>query len=196
MAALDIVAEQGFQGASMSDIAAAAGLAKASLYDYFDSRNELISYAVKLWIVLLEQEGERQIEAVEDPVRQLQIFVESIMESFLADKRTVKITMAVFHLMLSEKSSKKWTSAMFKSVSSVVGTIKQIIEEGARKRMFRPEASEYAGQIALNLMTFLDGISVYYFLDEGRFDLEEQVNLHIRMLIDSLRANRYARRMI
>jgi AcrR family transcriptional regulator len=40
-AAIDLFAERGYEGASMRDLAAAAGISKPVLYDHFDSKQEL-----------------------------------------------------------------------------------------------------------------------------------------------------------
>jgi AcrR family transcriptional regulator len=55
--ALDVFAAAGFHGASMNDIAEAAGVTKPVLYQHFDSKRELYQ-------ALLEEVGNRLIDAI------------------------------------------------------------------------------------------------------------------------------------
>ena len=55
--ALDVFATNGFHGASMNDVADAAGVTKPVLYQHFDSKRELYQ-------ALLEEVGSRLLEAI------------------------------------------------------------------------------------------------------------------------------------
>ncbi|HRE00314.1 MAG TPA: TetR/AcrR family transcriptional regulator [Ilumatobacteraceae bacterium] len=55
--ALNVFARQGYHGASMNDIAEAAGVTKPVVYQHFDSKREL-------YLALLEAVGERLITAI------------------------------------------------------------------------------------------------------------------------------------
>lgn len=56
--ALEVMGAAGYHGASMNDIAEAAGVTKPVLYQHFDSKREL-------YLALLEEVGERLLFAVE-----------------------------------------------------------------------------------------------------------------------------------
>ena len=55
--AVQVFAKQGFHGASMNDIADAAGVTKPVLYQHFDSKQEL-------YLALLEDVGRRMLHAI------------------------------------------------------------------------------------------------------------------------------------
>lgn len=55
--ALDVFSTAGFHGASMNDVAVAAGVTKPVLYQHFDSKRELYQ-------ALLEEVGNRLLEAI------------------------------------------------------------------------------------------------------------------------------------
>lgn len=59
-AALRIFSEKGFAGASMDDIAAAAGISKPTLYQYFPSKDELFT-------AMMSQERDHMLESFEYP---------------------------------------------------------------------------------------------------------------------------------
>ena len=54
---LDVFADAGFHGASMNDVAEAAGVTKPVLYQHFDSKREL-------YLALLEDVGNRLLESI------------------------------------------------------------------------------------------------------------------------------------
>lgn len=58
-AALTVFAQRGFDGASMDDVAAAAGFTKGALYSNFASKDEL-------FLALMEQQVTRRIERIGD----------------------------------------------------------------------------------------------------------------------------------
>ena len=55
--ALDVFAARGYHGASMNDVADAAGVTKPVLYQHFDSKQDL-------YLALLEEVGRRLITAI------------------------------------------------------------------------------------------------------------------------------------
>ncbi|MFK8022750.1 MAG: TetR/AcrR family transcriptional regulator [Ilumatobacter sp.] len=55
--ALDVFADEGFHGASMNDVAVAAGVTKPVLYQHFDSKREL-------YRALLDEVGARLLEQI------------------------------------------------------------------------------------------------------------------------------------
>lgn len=59
-AALVVFSEKGFVGASMDDIAAAAGISKPTLYQYFPSKDELFT-------AMMSQERDHMLESFEYP---------------------------------------------------------------------------------------------------------------------------------
>ena len=73
--ALELFAEKGFKGTSISDIAKAAGVSKGLAYNYFKDKNELM-FAV---FGLLTQELESVFSSInkkEKPDQKLKIFIE------------------------------------------------------------------------------------------------------------------------
>src|ERR671917_607378 len=79
-AASRLIAERGYDAASLEDIAAAAGVSKAVLYDHFASKAELqISLLAESGEALMQFVGERLI-AAEGPAERYRAAIEAFFE--------------------------------------------------------------------------------------------------------------------
>ena len=55
-ATLKLFSQKGYEATSMSQIAELAGIGKGTIYEYFESKEELILNAVKSWVEIMESE--------------------------------------------------------------------------------------------------------------------------------------------
>jgi len=74
-AACKVFARKGFEGATVDDIAEAAGLAKGTLYVYFHSKRDLYRAALKQGIAALIEETQRDLDAAPTPAEKIRAFV-------------------------------------------------------------------------------------------------------------------------
>jgi AcrR family transcriptional regulator len=74
-AAERVFAERGYRPASMNEIAETAGISKALLYSYFDSKEGLYIACVERVRARLFQRAEAAAAAADDPAGQLEAFV-------------------------------------------------------------------------------------------------------------------------
>ena len=72
-----------------------AGVGKGTLYEYFDSKDEMIAEAILIWIGDLI-EGARIIsQKVEDPEIRLRTFVNETMAEFTRDQKAVQTAISI-----------------------------------------------------------------------------------------------------
>lgn len=88
--ALEVFREEGFEAASMSQIAAKVGGSKATLYNYFSSKEELLLAAMHHSATALGRDIMALIGSSGDLRRQLERFAQSLL-SVLADEDTLKL---------------------------------------------------------------------------------------------------------
>ncbi len=186
---IDLFAAQGFEATPVSQIAQAAGVGKGTIYDYFDSKEELFSEAIVAWVEQLDTEARRRLEGVRDPEQRLRRLARVAMEPFLDDERTVRIAIVMFQMLLSDGSrpARDLVRRAFRGFrQAVVDTLLDGVASGA----FRPGIARDAEKIAINLTAYLDGVGLHYYMEERFFDLMQQVDFHIEHLLPSLRAAR------
>ena len=97
-AALDVFAAKGFSAARLDDIAAAAGIAKGTIYLYFKSKDELFEAIVKSTIGVTLGHVEQAVAASPAPASQLLRLVGQAIAGALDDPDRKRVV----HLVLSE----------------------------------------------------------------------------------------------
>ncbi len=91
--AVDLITEQGYDGASMKQIARAAGIGDATIYKYFASKEKIVLayYELSLMIsleLLEEMPGWAEFTLQE----RLQALLDTLLEIFLADREFIAIS--------------------------------------------------------------------------------------------------------
>jgi len=130
-AAKTVFAEKDFAKATISEIASLAGVADGTIYEYFQSKEDiLLSIATNQLHTYLEQvAGAFDIKS---PDRKLRRLIKYHFSSFLSDREFLKVFL--LRLQINEKF---FTSKAFARFRSYCGLIEGVIEEGKAAGVFR-----------------------------------------------------------
>lgn len=86
-AAVAVMGEDGYEGASMRDMAARAGVSVAALYYHFPSKHDLLhEFLDEAYEVLIARLERRLVEAGPDPETRLDTWVATLIWSYLHDE--------------------------------------------------------------------------------------------------------------
>jgi AcrR family transcriptional regulator len=187
LAALELFAEKSFESVSVSEIARAAGIGKGTVYEYFDSKEELILHTIVVWIEEMEVRAERVLDGTQNPEERLRRYIHLVMEAFISDERMVKISLNIFHAVFTrEKLYSRYNLAgeIFRGMRK---TITGMLLDGISRGQFRPEVARDAETIAVNLLAYLDGIGLHYLMSKDYFDLTHQIDFYLDNLFRSLK---------
>ena len=188
-AGMDLFAHQGFEATSISQIAAAAGIGKATVFEYFTSKEELIQFAVSHWLEGWMEGLHASLVDVVDPEERLRTFALGSMSGFLDDPQALKVMLSLFQLGVQGGLDSLMSSPEMMGVwQHAQDGISSAISDGVAQGRFRPEVAAQADAIALNLMVYLDGIGMYHLMLGKQIDVLGQVRLHLDLLLASLRA--------
>lgn len=157
-AALAVFAEKGFNAANVSDVAARAEVSQGTIYWYFDSKDELLTQALRSFF---DDFGQGAVGAVAqcptaaDKLRALG----RAMVDFAAQAA------GLFALFLGywassprrEEAGRLWTGVLVEYKDLVVG----IIEEGVGNGEFKPVDAE---SLVWAMMAAYDGLAAYVML--------------------------------
>lgn len=187
--ALEVFADKGFSAASIANVASAAGMGKGTLYEYFTSKEELISAALLEWLQENEAAAQEFASEVEDPAEQLSEFLRAAAGTFASDDRTVKLTLALFQELLGRGETGPHAELIQRAISFWRQIVVDILMDGVHKGTFRPYVADKAETIATNLMAYLDGIYMYSSISSGMIALEEHLKLHLDILISALKTD-------
>ena len=167
MAALDLFAKNGYHNTSVSAIARHAGISKGLIYNYYESKEDLL----KRVVIMLMEGGDEFLVAMhkEDPNEALrEMFI--LLKDYLIKKKEL------------------YRLAVSLSVQEEVGKfefLKNIIEEKIRvylasfENMLEKKGIDNPRGEALLLGALFDGISLQYILSGKKHQLEETINFLI-----------------
>jgi len=162
IAALEIFTDNGFETASMSQVAAAAGIGKGTIYEYFSSKEELVVFSIMTTVEEMMFQVEKLLDEIDDPVEKLKSYVYSTMEVFVNDKRMVKFMVNMFQVMLLDDEMFSKSRRLSEILVKMRRIVVSIFLDGISKGVFRPEIAKDAENIAINLVAYLDGIAVHF----------------------------------
>jgi AcrR family transcriptional regulator len=94
--AVDLITQQGYEATSMKQIARAAGIGDATIYNYFPTKEKLLLgyYEISIGDVLEQLEETPQLEQFSLQER-LQLLVDGVLERLLPDREFVDITRTI-----------------------------------------------------------------------------------------------------
>lgn len=183
-AAMGIFSEKGFDTASMRLVADAAGVGKGTIYEYFDSKDELVAAAILIWLEDIIEGARLLSQRVDDPELRLRTFVNESMAEFSRDQQAIHTSIAVFQIILSNLDNSEWSEPIQAAFKDTWKILIDILMDGHEKGVFRIGGLQEAQQIAINLLAYLDGICLHYYVSGGRFDLMAQVDHYMKYLME------------
>jgi TetR/AcrR family transcriptional regulator, cholesterol catabolism regulator len=89
--ATNVFCEKGYEGASMRDLSRASGMSLAGLYYYFESKERLLFLIQKHAFTTIVQRLKSRLDGVNDPERQIRVFILNHLEYFLANPAAMKV---------------------------------------------------------------------------------------------------------
>ena len=184
-AGLRVFSRQGYAATSVGRIAREAGVGKGTIYEYFDTKADIFVAAVMEWIRQLEIKTLKHLENIEDPVQRLQGFVEMSMDMVdPIDPDTARLSIDVLQHTLLQSGALYNRRHLMKEVHTGMRRIViNILLDGISSGAFRPEVARDAEKIAINLLGYLDGISLHYLIMENDFDIRQQIHFSLQNIV-------------
>jgi AcrR family transcriptional regulator len=139
-AARRVFARKGFAGASVDDVAEAAGLAKGTVYSYFPSKRDLYLAALHQGIAELIEETKRNVDAARTTSEKIRAFIAARIRYAETDRDFVAIYHAEFG-PVHPASLKKEFKQLYQEQMLV---LQAVIEEGGARGELRRISAEDA----------------------------------------------------
>ena len=171
-AALQVFAEQGYHNASISQISAEAGVSKGLMYNYFESKEELLKILIGS---LLDGEIEIVKSILEKPITE---------ESFIRlSNETVKVLKKhpkqwkLYFSMYSQNEVQEIMKAKYSSDQALF--IEKFIQ------FFKDKGHENPEQQMQYFNTVYGGMKISYIMDPERYPIDKMEELIIKQFITS-----------
>ena len=185
-AALDVFARYGFENASMSQIADAAGISKGTIYLYFDTKIDLTVAAAAAWVAAIEENVALLSETPREPHARLRQLFAATTGAFIEDPRIVMLFLGITQVALRDRALLESLDVVHKVSAPIRRAVVDILLDGVRQGAFRPWVADDADRIATNLVAFVDGIGLHYVSNPNLFDLSDQIDFHVQSLLQYL----------
>jgi len=183
-AAAKVFARRGFSGTLMANIAAEAGIGKGTLYEYFNSKEDLF-FAVFEWFVqATEAEAKVSISALGGSASErLDALSDSLMSSWAQMKDMYSLVMEFWSASASSQMRERFKQAFKNGYSDFRQIVSALIREGIQHGEFRPEVD--AESVAAALVGAWDALLLQAWFDEG-FDPQATARRFMAVLISGL----------
>jgi AcrR family transcriptional regulator len=131
-AVVKVLAEQGLAGLTMERVAKEAGIAKGTLYLYFQDKEELLQSAVQSSMEPLEQELDKILDSELSPNRKLEAIVQQSLSYFEANRNFFRV------FLNPEFTGPRMNREGKDRHRRLVAKVAQVFKEGVERGHFRP----------------------------------------------------------
>ena len=176
-AAAQVFRQKGFHGASMSDIAGAVNLQKASLYQHVSSKQEilleLLERALELLLERISRITTQNISADEKLQRMIREYLQILVENIdlasvlLFEHRSLEGRQRTRHIPNRDKFESLW---------------KDVIIEGVDKKIFTCENPGVATRALLGIMNW----TITWYRPDGELSIEQIADQYSDLLLKGL----------
>jgi len=183
------VFSKGFETANIDQIAKAAGIGKGTIYEYFDSKQEIFQTAVEVWIDQSTKTIRNLLSDIDNPVEALKQFVETATSMFNPNNSEV---LGIFNTIQQQTLSETgiYYNDRYKIRDMCTGgltIITDILLDGISKGTFKPEIARDIDIIARNMLSYLDGIGLWSgLMPKGEFDYTTHVNHFFNLYLEMI----------
>jgi AcrR family transcriptional regulator len=167
-AAIPIFAKNGFRDTKMSDIAISADVGKGTLYEYFESKDDLFLNAFKLWFNYFSDQMQEIVQKESDPLSQLITFFDQYFQTIEEYSDIYFIYFDFWsELTRNQKLDHEEISTVYESLRDLFSTI---LEEGVTKGSF---SEMECSTVSTALVALADGLLMQWLLDRSSFSIRD-----------------------
>jgi len=181
-AAKNLFAEQGYQKATVSDIAKGAKLSEPTIYEYFQSKEEILLTIPDLWVKKHIAELEEQLFGIKGAFNKLRKFMWWHLRCMEKDPLEAKIT---FHFLKTNANFMK--TDVYAQAVLLYSYLLKFFEEGVESGEMKPDLTPYvARSIFIGTM---DHIISRWLLKDMSYSLFDNLEETFDHLVDAFRAS-------
>lgn len=165
-AAAHVFATRGYTGTLIADIAAEAGIGKGTIYEYFNSKEDLF-FAVFEWFVrTTEADAKVSIQALGgSATERLEALSDSLMKSWLQMLDMFSLVMEFWSASASSRMRQRFKRAFREGYSDFRQIVSNLIRDGIQRGEFRPEVD--GESVAAALVGTWDALLLQAWFDEN-----------------------------
>jgi TetR/AcrR family fatty acid metabolism transcriptional regulator len=183
-AAIRIFAQKGVNSTTISDIAAAADIGKGTVYEYFKSKDQVITGSFHFFMGRVEEGIGRRLRPLQDPLEKLFAYFSAwsvILEGELLDYIEVVLEFWAEGVRRKDTAMTKNLTEMYEEFRR---SLEFLLEECISTGCIKPVNPRIVASIMLGAF---DGLLLQWILDRSVFDMKEAIELLPHTFIEGLK---------
>lgn len=137
LAAQELFSEKGFHETTVEEIARQAGVAKGTVYIYFDSKEQLFKEVIKSGFKELTRITEKKIESTSNPLKKIKLIVETYFNYFDINRSLFRPLM-MGEIEIKSRSLQQKRRKYIENYMRNIRKLAEIMEEAINMGYFKP----------------------------------------------------------
>ncbi len=182
-AAVQLLSEHGYEGMNLRLLARKVGLQASSLYNYIDSKQQLLFWLCEETTGALALELDQTLKGVEEPTERLRKFVAFHLGYHIVNRKQA----SVLQMEIRSLTAKNY-QAITKLQRLYTDKVRSIVDDGVADGSFQVADSEIA---TFALVQMLTAVTRWY-RPQGRLTLDDLVEIYTDLSFGMLHADQAA----
>ena len=182
-AAMTVFAQKGFHRSKMEEVAVAAKIGKGTIYEYFESKHQLLQSLHGYMLAKLKEYYAAELHGIEEPPEIIRRFLAAALVSF----RQWEPFFYVFCDVWAEAGRAEQQSLLRMQLrdgyQSSIDDLTMVVQAGVAGGFFHCEHPRLAAE---HILACVDGLALHWLYDQEAFDLEEMTEALTRSVMRSL----------
>jgi AcrR family transcriptional regulator len=179
-AAIQLLSEHGYQAMNLRMLAKKVGLQASSLYNYIESKQELLFLLCEETTKDLAAEFDLILKEVEDPANRLRKFIAFHLGYHIVNRKQASVLQTEMRSLTAKNNE-----AIMKLQRLYTGKVRSIIDRGVEVGEFQVKDSEIATFALLQMLTAV----TRWYRPQGRLTLDQLVEIYTDLSLGMLRAD-------
>ena len=188
LAALQVFSQKGYAAGSVEQIAAAAGIAKGTVYEYYPSKDKLYLAAIMVFVDQFEAAMVERLGPLEDPFLRLVAYIGFSIE-FCRQQNSASVRTLFDILQQSLSENGVFVNRKYLVREMILGSRKiltDILLDGVSQGVFHAHIARSAETLATNMLAYMDGLSLHHQITENYINIHRQLTQWVNLMADFL----------
>ena len=182
--AIKVFSKTGRTNTKISDIAEEAGIGKGTIYEYFQSKDEVFSATFNYFMEKQEEVIARRLNRIHDPLEKLRAFFSAWAEVLEGEYLDYLEIVLDFWAEGVRKGDDSWKIDLNVLYTENIGYLDKILQECVTSREIKPVDTKLIAAIMLGA---LDGLLIQWIMDRNAFEIEKATRLFVGTMIEGLK---------
>ena len=183
-AAIKVFSQKGRSSTKIADIAEAAGIGKGTVYEYFQSKDEVFAASFYYFMEKFEEVISRRLFRIQDPLEKLRVYFSAWTEILEGDYLDYLEIVLDFWAEGVRKGENSWKIDLGRFYAENIAVLDSLLAECVAKDEIKPVNTKL---IASTMLGALDGLLIQWVFNRDVFEIRKAVDLFVDTMIDGLK---------